>query len=174
MTTRSFQIIWALNRHENQRIRSLQDSRNISRTKLDDRDFWPWQAMSASAICRITFVVCLIFRMEFPLCNADKDLNDYGHEQKTTQKCFETCFHVPASGVTNTKVRNQLFLRKKINENQRHRSNIQNEKRVKKSISNPFLFAIKYRNQQAILNFSGFLMPSLTIQTIFFSFFSTK
>ncbi|KAM7437741.1 hypothetical protein ABFA07_012699 [Porites harrisoni] len=60
--------------------------------------------MSASAICRITFVVCLIFRMEFPLCNADKDLNDYGHEQKTTQKCFETCFHVPVSGVTNTKI----------------------------------------------------------------------
>ena len=130
--------------------------------------------MSASAICRITFVVCLIFRMEFPLCNADKDLNDYGHEQKTTQKCFWTCFHVAASGVTNTKVRNQLFLRKEIIENQRHRSNIQNEKRAQKSISNPFLFAIKYRNQQAILNFSGFLMPPLTIQTIFFSFFSTK
>ena len=69
--------------------------------------------------------------MEFPLCNADKDLNDYGHEQKTVmQKCFGTCFHFAASGVTKTKVRNQLFLRKKIIENQRRRSNIQNEKRA--------------------------------------------
>ena len=68
--------------------------------------------------------------MEFPLCNADKDLNDYGQEQKTIQKCFGTCFHFVASGVTNTKVRNQLFLRKEIIENQRRKSNIQNEKRA--------------------------------------------
>ena len=73
--------------------------------------------MSASAICRITFVVCLNFRMEFPLCNADKDVNDCGHEQKTMQQCFRTCFHFALSGVTNTKVRNQLFFRKEIIEN---------------------------------------------------------
>ena len=68
--------------------------------------------------------------MEFPLCNADKDLNDYGQEQKTMQKCFGTCFHFAAPDVTNTKVRNQLFLGKEIIENQRRRSNIQNKKRA--------------------------------------------
>ena len=72
------------------------------------------QAMSTSAIYRITFVVCLIFRIEFPLCNADKDLNDYGPEKETIQQCFGTCFHFPVSDVTNTKVGNQFSLRKEI------------------------------------------------------------
>ena len=86
--------------------------------------------MSASAIYRITFVVCLIFRIEFPLCHADKDLNDYGREKKTMQQCFGTCFHFAAPDVTNTKVRNYFSLRDEIIENRRRRSNVQNEERA--------------------------------------------
>ena len=86
--------------------------------------------MSASAIYRITFVVCLIFRIEFPLCHADKDLNDYGREKKTMQQCFGTCFHFAAPDVTNTKVRNYFSLRDEIIENLRRRSNVQNEERA--------------------------------------------
>ena len=88
------------------------------------------QAMSASAIYRITFVVWLNFRIEFPLCHAYKDLNDYRREKKTMQQCFGTCFHFAESDVINTKVRNQLFVTKEIIENRRRRSNIQNEKRA--------------------------------------------
>ena len=94
--------------------------------------------MSASAIYRITFVVCLIFRIEFPLCHGDKDLNDYGREKKTIQQCFGTCFHFSVSDVTNTKVRNQFSLRKEIIENQK--TNVQTFKRSKPETRSNYVY----------------------------------